>query len=655
MGKNSLVICKTQIWLTFLLVITATISSFSQVIKNYDSIYKTESGIKGHAKFEYLLNTNNEIVKAGKFSFYAEAKDTVHTNSVTRNTWEGTFDNNLKEGDWVYTKNTHKVKIGEIQDLSVSSDVYTYRVTIKAHYVAGIPDGNWELKEQTLINGNPDATTKVIDFHFDEGKINKTFNAFSYDANNNKISITGNAVNGLMEGEWIYKYRKGELPVEENRDYTNGFLKRLTKSINGELTVNQTFPLSDKILESLDDKTPQAANVPVSLLYSDGYPRESRYVESQAKGKALLTQSFKDIFQQDPGLISTYGFPLGTNRMIYELSKSEQDVLKEWSTTEFQYRSKVNQLKTDEELHNIQTKSETLEVISKWVDTQLELLEYIDSWNNIISKNEIIYYNRNNKELIAYTKNILHKDSITLDSGQSKTFTYNNNKTDQEGFLPIVYNSLNERIKVVDSLSNLYSETIDNLKVENAIGKTTSEIKKSLETLRLEYTTPHPDNKTQRLYVHLRDDFFGENFNTAFNSLNNDTISLPNRKIVSDSLWNRVQIAEKIYHRIDSITKNHKKLDSLYTEYVSDPFTFTDKIPKRTKKRLYERGYEDTYKAYINKAEEAATIEEMYKNLTTIFLLQKRFYFLYDKETESLEKKLRNRTSVQKKLEILQI
>ncbi len=90
--------------ITTLIFLIICKTSFSQTIKNFDSVYNN-----GRAKFQYYDGQHNEIILNGKFTFFQK-------NTITET---GEYRNNLKVGQWDYvdTADNEYVKVsGKYKD-----------------------------------------------------------------------------------------------------------------------------------------------------------------------------------------------------------------------------------------------------------------------------------------------------------------------------------------------------------------------------------------------------------------------------------------------------------------------------------------------------------------------------------------------------------
>ena len=117
--------------------------------------------------------------------------------------------------------------------------------------------------------------------------------------------ILGYAKNGLMDSTWKLEIQNADSLIHEQRIYQKGFLLSLKKNLDADTVVNLIYPVSQLIQSSLNEASgeDQAVNIPVSLGFSDGYPRTSGYVLEQQSGNKYLELLLKQLFQYDPNWI----------------------------------------------------------------------------------------------------------------------------------------------------------------------------------------------------------------------------------------------------------------------------------------------------------------------------------------------------------------
>lgn len=460
-----------------------------------------------------------------------------------------------------------------------------------------------------------------------------------------------------MEGEWTFEYINAEQqPVVEKRTYKNGFLIKLVQKVRNATIHEIDFPISNKIRGHIDNpkQKSDAVNKPLSLAFSDGYPRNSEFITLQQRGNTIISTAITNLLKNEEDFSIKFGLPIGTNRMFYELSRSEKKILEEWPTVEFEYRSKLNRLQTDKELNFLYNQDETISMINAWLDNQVKLMEYIKSWNNILSRNEIIYYNRNNKALIKYTEDLLDKDTLTY-AGKKEVIAYKQGVLEEKSFLFMIADNFKQRAVVADSLIKVYEKKIEVLKLSDNISRLKTDIQASQLQLDTIFSSKVIPGEYRNLYNTFKNNYLGESFANKYTLLDNDAIFMEDRIRVGDSLVQDIRLIQRIDIKLHTISKNRKIIDSLYTEYVFDPFTFTDKVPKRIKKKLYDIIAEDVTRELLKKAESSASLLEAYNYINQLLLVQQRLMFFYDKETSKIEKQLKKKQPLEEKLRIIQI
>lgn len=657
--NNVMMLSKSPAYLllTLLIILFFAASANAQQIKEYDSIYHTFNGYSGNAKFKYYQDEEKRLIKNGDFIFTSKLLDTLHKNITINIRWYGNYSKNIKSGSWKYEFNTHEVENVLVDNFDVDYKLHSEKEMIQGNYKEGRAEGKWSLNKDEFINGKRDNKLAEYNTNFKNSKISGPVEISYTEKGGNIVLVKGNAENGLMEGEWLFEYTDSEQqPVVEKRIYKRGFLIRLEKRIRNKIIGQIDFPLSPQIKSYLKNpkQKSEVVNKPLSLLFSDGYPRNSELVNVQQRGNDIIDTAIITLLKNEENFMVNFGLPLGTNRMHYELKRSEKKILEEWPDVEFEYRSRLNRLQTDKDLNFLYNEDETISMINAWLEKQLRLMDYIKSWNNILSRNEIIYYNRNNESLIEYTENLLARDTITY-SGKEKIIAYEQGELEEKSFLFMIADNFKQRAIVADSLVNLYENKIADLKLNDNISRLKTDIQTSQMQLDTLFNPEIIPNEYKPLYNKFQTNYLGESFRNKYTLLDNDTIFMQDRIRVGDSLVQDIRLIKKIDAKLHEVTKNRQIIDSLYTEYVFDPFTFTDKVPTRIKKKLYEVVAEDVTAELLEKAEQATTLIEAYNYINQLILVQQRLIFFHDKETSKIERRLKKRAPLKEKLEILQI
>lgn len=646
---------KFSVFLLFLLSASINIA-LAQQAQTYDSIYHTFNGIYGKAKFKYYRDEENRLIKNGDFVFTSKVLDTLRKNSTINIRWYGNYNKNIKNGDWKYEYNTHEVENVQVDNFDVDYRLTSKKEIVLGSYTAGKAAGNWSLTTDSFENGKRRDNLAMYSAVFKNSKISGPVEISLTEEGGNKALAKGNAVNGLMEGEWLFEYTADKQPVVEKRLYKKGFLISLEQKVRNEVIQSITYPLSGSIQNYLNNpkQKSEAVNKPLSLLFSDGYPRTSTLVKAQERGNTIIDKAVSGLLKNEEDFIAQNGLAIGTNRMFYELKKNEKKILEEWPEVEFEYRSKLAKLQTDRELNFIYNQNDIISKVNTWLDVQLKLMDYIKSWNNILRRNEIIYYNRNNPALIKYTENLLQNDTLKYNN-KEEIITYRQGALEEKSFLFMIADNFKERTVVADSLVRLYEATIEDLKLTDDISRLKTDIQNSQMQLDTVFTSGVVPGEYEGLYKKFRTNYLGDSFKHKYTMLDNDTLFMEDRKRMGDSLVQDIRFIQRIDVKLHEISKNRQVIDSLYTEYVFDPFTFTDKVPTRTKKKLYEAVAEDMVNELLTLAEQSPGLLETYNYINQVLMVQQRLIFFYDKETSKIERQLKKRTPLEEKLRILQI
>ena len=185
--------------LFFSLVLFSNLTIFSQEIKKFVGKYSDES-ISGDATYEYFENENFERIYHGSFMFTKGDPNAKLSSQIYREI-KGKFNNNLKDGLWVYKTKKEEINI---------------------NFLMGIPNGVLLHKEFDLNTGKTIVLEKV---NYKNGKM---FGDFYYNGElDNESGIIRNVEisgkiddNGYMDGNWSLKWKD----IEDLRKYKEGVL-----------------------------------------------------------------------------------------------------------------------------------------------------------------------------------------------------------------------------------------------------------------------------------------------------------------------------------------------------------------------------------------------------------------------------------------------
>lgn len=633
------------------------IQTTAQEKRTYDSSYQPILGLSGQARFTYSFDKDGKRIKEGPFFFQSRQKDSLNPSLFIYEEWKGQYVANKKQGPWIYKKTRQYVQLEDVEKWELQYQLKTEERIIKAHYKDDLPDKDWELSRTVYRNKEVVEQTEYFRTSMQnqrmQGKIELQYRIDSMQSGR----ILGYAKNGLMDSTWKLEIQNGDSLIREQRIYQKGFLLSLKKNLDGDTVVKLNYPLSQLIQSSLNEASgeDQAVNIPVSLGFSDGYPRTSGYVLEQQSGNQYLELLLKQLFQYDPNWIPKNGLPLGTNRGFYVLTQKEKNLLDKWPDLEYSYREKVNQIKAGLDTNLSAATAPELETIRNWTKRQEYLLNYIKPWNNILTRKEIEYYYRQG-ELIRYAIELLDNDELLTADSSIRQINYPVPELNRQDFLNYISSNFERRTQTADSIAALLKKiTRDQVinREKQAQVQRISQLKKEVdEQLKANGYAP----AIQPLVQHLKDYFLAVEYprlNTNFLEAvkENSGASKP----IEDSLVFLLESVQMIQEIASRLPERTKKIDSLYTIYTFDPFTFNDKFPRRIKKKLFELIAIDLYNELLGKVSNNPSIAEVRSGTRKLYDIQERLLFLHDKDTRKLERKLKKGSSMEAKMEVIKV
>ena len=641
--------CLKTLMFSFLLMHVFSFG-FAQEVSLFDSLYTSETGIKGRATYTFQP-IKNEIIKSGDFSFTAEIPDASCPTRLINHNWKGAYKENQKDGEWKYTIRDYEVEISTITTKEMTYDILLQESIYTINYKEGRLDDRFFYERNLLRNGKKVKTIEKLTLTFSEHKIN---GELRYERNDNHpLIVTGRAFAGLMEGEWLFSEELSG--VTEKRTYKKGVLIELARFQDKDTLLALKFPLSPGIESALNSEESDIELVgkPLSLIFSDGYPRNCHFITSQKEANTALEDIIQLIFEFDPSLKLSFGHVIGTNRGFYPLTGDEKQILKDWPQTEFNYRKAIQHTK-DMYLANIRYEEDSLmQFISAWIDAQEQLCDYIQPWNQILFKDQLEFYNRNGL-LVDYARSILSQDSLDIQMNEIQTISYEIESSSKD-FLAYLANNIQARTAYSDSLIAMADKRLGKLYLVDEVSDLNKLIILEQEKTAAIFTQHQVKSSIYPYLKNISEFYLGKYYTEHYENFISEN-SVINQKELGTELLNDLNILQEIEQEFRLIEERARTLDSLYTEYTFDPFTYSDKVPVRVKKKLYDTVTDDMFFKLLNDIDpKHSTPVEVLHQLYLVSALQKRLFFLRDKDTKQIERKLRGKKSVKERLEILKV
>ncbi len=563
----------------------------------------------------------------GPYRFQSQHKKTAPT-WENRNYIEiGNYTDGVENGVWTYTEQTTALKI---EDLQVSGLKYRINTVLKSHkgnWRKGVRNGDWiyEVTENPIENKQIVETLK---YRFENGWLN---GPMGYENNRDQIKVSGQFSEGMMVGDWIWNYRDS---ITEHRLYEKGVLISLERYSNKD-TQQWMFPLSTRCLDALKsrDKTGDLVHYPMSLTFSDGYPKQSQWVQLQKNGLVALEYIHERISAFLPSWKSEMGLAFGTNRCIYPLNGEEELQLSKCLELRQYWEIVLNQLR--DTLYLVERYPQQQMLCNKlrlWLQIQDDRFNYTQTWREIMETGRLVYYNREG-QLFEFAQELLHADTIHYPKG----FELIKYPSKVENFMSYLVENTQARIDTahfwLDSLIAIqkrYELSKFMLQLSAQIQSTHDSLLRTCIVDTLPYGP---------FYGYLKDfpvRFLGEAFERRYQSFLSQA-EIQKEQSLGDSLLSDLKRLDQLRYRSLQLNKLWRFIDTFYTEQRVDAFTF-ERLKVRTKKRFYEQLVAYTL-AEIALQQNMPLTERLESTLSLRRIFQS-FLGVRDNQTNAFERKL---------------
>lgn len=637
--------------LLFLIVVLVD-GLFAQKTETYDSIYRPTEDLVGNAVFNYYTQGGRKVID-GDFKFENFESNSEANTRIEQNEWNGKYVEGVKTGKWTYERTLYNLEINGIENDELLYNLNPAVEITTANYMEGLPNGVWTY--EYLVDNFTDTLARWT-AEFKGGKLDGKLRIVkkAMDSSDTRIEIEGVAQKGLMDGKWIFTTKTDSTERIETRYYNMGILTRLLVEENGSFVKSVQYPLSPGMQTFVDSRISEIAFTenPVSLVFNDGYPNRSIQITSQQFANDYLERWIDQIYRFDSDMMSQIGLPFGVVRGIYPVSESEEQRIGEWLTLEADFRELLNQMELKFDENFTYTKDSTLLSIQKWKQHQDSILPYYRSWSSILAKENVQYYYRKGL-LVNYAEDVLDADQIIV-QGDTVEYVYSD-KTDLfDDFLEVIYVLTERRLKKGKALLEKYQERKSELDLKTRITANRQELEIGINRLDSIFSSSSNANNFQPELEYIKTELYRSKFQSHYNKYRTQDNFTPEREqAIVDTLVHELNLIESMYNKVLNLDLKVKQIDTLYTELTFDPFTYSDNIPTRVKKRFYEltmnKLLSDIRTAILN----SSSIDEANRYFAQIERLLKRMEYYVDKDTRKMEKRLRRANTIEERMALL--
>jgi hypothetical protein len=235
---------------------------------------------------------------------------------------------------------------------------------------------------------------------------------------------------------------------------------------------------------------------------------------------------------------------------------------------------------------------------------------------------------------------------------ESRIFEYEP-KEKPENFLHYIVDNFKDRNIVGDSLVETLSAKLETLETSREVSGLNDNISQQKIEMDSVYSFPSTYGTLDYLLRKTKRDFEEEVYKEQMEGFLQEE-NMDEKISIGQSLLVNLEIMKEIHSAAINIATRREQIDELYTEYTFDPFTFSDQVPVRKKKRLYNFVTEDVIeKILVRAGEKTSEPTEVLKELQLVQQMQERLVFLEDKNTRRMERRLLRSDSLSESIELL--
>lgn len=619
-----------------LIILILIFAGRAVLAQSFEKEYTNLAERTGMLQAEYKV-IDKDTVFDGKFRFVIK-QDLKDGHRFIKETYIGQYEDGFKNGKWEYDQLDLSYSVQDIENEKIQMIYWGKKEITDAKYIKGVPEGLWSYAFYHIDSSGGQSVERVGSIRFQNGKPNGDFAFKSLKSPTYELDGKFDSL-GRLDGIWKLHYFTDTLEIAEARDYNDGFLLTLVRKNKktGELIDSLVY---EEVINKLSAGNVNKAQENFDVLFDDGFLLESPYLTKQISGNELLKNAYDAFLWADLGRGALEGskhdFNPGTGRFEYDLPNSFLKDLNKMRENLKRIIVRSNEILEDPKFYINFHLSELLsksEAILKYEKEKSEgILELVNSRADSLYEHidrEVYFSN-------IYDKYINKIDTIYYDFDAETKYATLHERTDKD--LSPFY-KLEEAIKLLNKRS------------EKAMVDIKSEFEKILQQQRLTAL----DQDIQFNSRKIRDAYTG-NENSLTDKVYQNSIrpwtsniiqqyasieDLDKREMEGRFILGVIEDLRTLKPRIDSIEYMEAQIDTAYTEYVFDPYTYSQNIKKRLKKRLYDAAAVNYYNHLKSKLINENHANEISDQIEKIENLQNRLMTLARENTRSLEKKLR--------------
>ncbi len=598
--------------------------------------YTNLAGRTGILVAKYKI-VDKDTLFNGDFHFIIR-QDLKDGHRFIKETYIGKYKDGLKQGKWEYDQLDLSYSVQDIDKEKIQMIYWGKKEVTEAKYSKGIPEGLWSYAYYHVDSAGNQSIERVGSLHFENGKPNGEFSFKSLENPTYELDGKFDSL-GRLDGQWVLHYFSDTVEIQERRDYNDGFLLTLVRSNNksGQMLDSLVY---EGVINKLSTGIMSKAHGNFDVLFDDGFLFDSPYLTKQENGNELLKTAYNAFLWADLGKGalegSNHDFNPGTGRFEYHLSESFLENLnkmrEDLKTIAQRSAEMLENPKFYINFHLSELLSRSEAILNYEKEKAEGILELVNSRPDSLYKHidRELYFSNIYKRFIETT------DTISYEFDGETKYIEMNESTEKD---------LSPFYKLQDAIAIL------NTRNEKAMIDIRTEFEKILQQQRLtalEQDIQFSSKKIKDSYTRKESGLLYELYQKSINPWTATVMQqyagiedLEKREMQGRFILGVLEELSFLKPRIDSIEYLEKVIDTAYTELVFDPYTYSEDIKKRLKKRLYDAAAINYYQHLKTELINENHAEHISGQVERIEVLQERLMELAAENTRSLEKKLK--------------
>ena len=635
-------------FLTIIFVLLSGLDLYGQKTKSVTDTIILENGLKGLGTY-HLLEGDKKSVLHGPFEFAKSYEDTVDNKYLKHYTYKGTYQQGLKQGNWIYEYDYLKPSSKRfISDLMILQPGIGEQKLVTGHFSQGLADKQWSVVSKSIDNGQTADTLFYAKVVFEN---NKMFGPFMGKCDS--IQVRGEIdENGFLHGTWTFIQQRhtGNI-VSEHRTYEHGVLVKHFFELNKQSYEVKHVGLDQQFSNSSSDWE----EVEVSQYYFNII-----YFTNVGVEKDLSLAKTNDLIQRSNAFLKTTLFSFGFHHdtPIWAMQKGGQNLaVPKLKVRKYPYqKGELKRLQTSQKLLN-----ESISNVEKYLQNpQVEINRH---YTLEIAK----YY-----QVFKLSLQELIKIKKTIDLLQLPAFEYIN----RQEILPYVHQkaSLPAEIQFEcnDSsmrsefpflgLSGLAQSNIEELyafitqfheRINSALDTVNPILERNKTRAQIQDLEAALIQKKDSIMALFNNDYKSPDYNSFHQLFKQKMLHLAEEEF---KVYSKRVVTERVdlipskiacftsyvefYYYLVRLQENRSQIAELYTRTVWNPFTFTD-MQETVKERVYNAYYNQVLPFVLSELNRQLSCNEIEKGRVTISKLFNRMKELREQDTKDLERAIR--------------